>query len=58
MGKFLYGKKRWEHWAKRQLTDAEHGAVAAAAGPFKDKNWRAQKRAGLKAIRLAGRKSP
>jgi hypothetical protein len=57
MRKYLHGKKHWERLVKRKLTDAEHGAAAAAALKAEQdgKNWRTKKREGLKAIRRTAR---
>jgi hypothetical protein len=51
-------KRYWERLVKRQITDAEFGAAAAAVLNDRFRDRRRKKRAGLKAIRESKRKRP
>jgi hypothetical protein len=50
-------KKYWERLIKRQITDPEFGAAVGAVLKAGNKDRRAKKRAGLKALRKLNRSS-
>jgi hypothetical protein len=51
-----FDKKYWERLVKRQITEREFGAAFAAVQNDQNKDRRAKKRAGIKAIRTMRRR--